>query len=194
MTRSAAMIRATTMIAMMIHRGSMPPGPVDELDPVVKLVVDAVANGRPGRQASFAAVATVRVYTVFGANAACPTVRTVSPEDHANVSPATAGLNEIAPSVAVLFIASLKVMTTAAFVATPVALPAGCVDAIVGAVESIFTPATVEVALRPPVSMTVRTMPTFVLSIGVVHDVDAGDERPVRSCTLAIGFTVAATV
>ena len=140
------------------------------LAPVVKVAVYAVANPRPGLQASFAPVSTVRVYGVFAANAACPTVTTVSPEDQAKVSPVTVGLNEIAASVAVVFIASLKVMTTPTFVATPVAPATGVVIEAVGAVESIFTAATVDVALSPSVSMTVRTMPTLLLSIGVVHE------------------------
>jgi hypothetical protein len=100
----------------------------------------------------------------------------------------------MAPAVAVLFIASLKVMTTAVSVATLVAPTVGAVIDAVGAVESIFTLGLVTERVAPAASITVRTMLTLLLIVGVVQEYVAGDENPVRSCTPAIGFTVADTV
>jgi hypothetical protein len=63
MRRRATIIRAITMIAMMIHRGSIGrPTPPPVPAAVVNVAVYAAAKSRPGLQASFAAVETVRVY------------------------------------------------------------------------------------------------------------------------------------
>src|SRR2546427_964506 len=70
--RRPTITSATTMIAMMIHRGSIGSGPLVEplAGAVLNVAVYALAIGVPGLHASFAAVDTVRVYCVFAANAA----------------------------------------------------------------------------------------------------------------------------
>ena len=85
----------------------------------------APANGFPGVETSLAVASIVAVYTVPFVNRSCPTVIVRPAFDQLNVRPVAGGAIENAPSLAVVFIGSVKLTTRDVVVGTPTVPLAG---------------------------------------------------------------------